>query len=88
MILRLQRGRALTSAEITFSLRSVRQSSWGFNGAALSRARRYLPWYVEALRRYGLQRGRALTSAEMRAIYATFFVVQGFNGAALSRARR
>ena len=61
---RLQRGRALTSAEGASTQSEHHPSHRGFNGAALSRARKECAALTMRGPDTGLQRGRALTSAE------------------------
>ncbi len=59
----LQRGRALSSAEAFWDAEK-RRLDYGFNGAALFRARRLKLSPASIFRKCALQRGRALSSAE------------------------
>src|SRR5579875_1170609 len=85
----LQWGRDLSIAEIVLT-QAIRQSkALVFNGAAISRSRKWsLPscWPSSSC---GLQWGRDLSIAEMsRSRITNGNIVQVFNGAAISRSRK
>ena len=85
----LQRGRALSSAEIPLAITRAETKPHCFNGAALFRARRCVSFGSVSLAKLSLQRGRALSSAEIfQSINGPAIVSPCFNGAALFRARR